>query len=297
MTNVNNQLIRFAYFGGEPLGVPVLERLQAAGLTPSLVVASPDRPAGRKLVLTPPPVKVWAEANCIPVFQPTSLKNQDELEPLTEGNFNLFVVVAYNKMLPTWLLELPTYKTINLHPSLLPHYRGASPIRTAILEDNPAAVGVTIMLMDAEMDHGPILTQEIHEIDPATWPIHGDALDTALAVHGGELLAATIPAYIAGELAPQEQDHAQATYTRKITKADGELMINPLDLPTGTAARAALCKIRAFAGWPGTFFMHESKRIKILDATLDEQAQLVITEVVPEGKKPQSFAQFIANHT
>jgi len=145
--------LNFAYFGGEPLGVPVLETLKATGFVPNLIVASPDRPAGRKHELTPPPVKIWAEANNIPVFQPESLKERDALTPLTKETFDLFVVVAYNKILPKWLLELPVHKTINLHPSLLPLYRGASPIRSAILEDNREAVGVSIMLMDKEMDH------------------------------------------------------------------------------------------------------------------------------------------------
>ncbi len=287
--------LRFAYFGGEPLGVPVLEELKAAGLMPSLIVCNPDRPAGRSLELTPPHVKVWATEHNIPVFQPDSLKDRNELTLLTEGNFDLFVVVAYNRILPEWLLELPTHKTINLHPSLLPQYRGASPIRTAILDDNRAAVGVSVMLMDKEMDHGPILAQEAMPLTPEQWPIDGVILDAILSEAGGRLLAETIPAWVAGTITPSEQTHAEATYCGKITRAEGELFINPHRLPEGETAYQALLKIRAFAGWPGTFFMHESKRVKIIDASLTPSGTLDIHTVVPEGKKVQSFAQYLAS--
>ncbi len=289
-----NQL-RFAYFGGEPLGVPVLEKLQAAGYTPSLVVCNPDRPAGRKLQLTPPPVKVWALANNIHVFQPESLKDKEALTPLTAENFDLFIVVAYNKIMPEWLIELPRHKTINVHPSLLPQYRGASPIRTAILEDNPAAVGVSIMLMDSEMDHGPILTQRAYSISSEDWPTDGRVLDRKLAELGGSLLAETLPEWVAGTITPTEQAHAQATYCSKITRGDGELIIDPHHLPIGNQATEALRKIRAYAGWPGTFFVHESTRIKIVDASTGTDGTLQIHEVTPAGKNTQPFSQYLAS--
>lgn len=286
--------LRFAYFGGEPLGVPVLEILKAHNLLPALIVASPDRPAGRKLVMTPPPVKVWAEANHIPVFQPESLKDRALLSPLTETPFDLFVVVAYNKILPEWLIETPTFKTLNVHPSLLPLYRGASPIRTAILENNQAAVGVSVMLMDKAMDSGPILAQEAFDFSDVEWPTDGLLLDALLAQQGGELLAKTIPQWVGGEIAPTPQDHKAATYCSKISRADGELNLNPKALPTGEAALAALLKIRALAGWPGTFFLHEGKRIKINDAELAPSGALTLGTVTPEGKKPLLFTQFLA---
>jgi methionyl-tRNA formyltransferase len=287
--------LRFVYFGGEPLGVPVLEELKMANLLPCLIVCNPDRPAGRNLELTPPHVKVWAQAHNIPVFQPTSLTNKEELTPLTEGDFDLFVVVAYNRIMPEWLIELPKHKTINLHPSLLPQYRGASPIRTAILEDNRDAVGVSVMLMDKEMDHGPLLAQERFTLTAAQWPIDGLILDAALSEAGGKLLAETIPPFIAGTITPEEQAHQKATYCGKISRADGELFINPWRLPEGETAYRALLKIRAFAGWPGTFFVHENKRVKIIDASLGDTGALTIHTVVPEGKKVQAFTQYLAS--
>ncbi len=286
--------LRFAYFGGEPLSVPVLEILKAHDLVPSLVVASPDRPAGRKLTMTPPPVKVWAEAHRIPVFQPETLKERDVLAPLTDTLFDVFVVVAYNKILPEWLIELPTHKTLNLHPSLLPQYRGASPIRTAILENNQAAVGASVMLMDKAMDSGPILAQEAFDFTDVEWPTDGLLLDALLAEQGGKLLAKTIARWVAGDITPQPQDHEAATYCSKISRADGELKLDPQSLPHGAAAVEALLKIRAFAGWPGTFFMHDGKRIKVNDAHLTASGALMIGDVTPEGKKSQSFSQFLA---
>jgi methionyl-tRNA formyltransferase len=239
-------------------------------------------------------VKVWALAHNIPVFQPTSLTNKEELTPLTEGDFDLFVVVAYNRIMPEWLIELPKHKTINLHPSLLPQYRGASPIRTAILEDNRDAVGVSVMLMDKEMDHGPLLAQERFTLTAAQWPIDGLILDAALSEAGGKLLAETIPLFIAGTITPEEQAHQKATYCGKISRADGELFINPRHLPEGETAYRTLLKIRAFAGWPGTFFVHENKRVKIIDASLGDTGALTILTVVPEGKKVQAFTQYLA---
>src|SRR6056297_3534059 len=169
--------LRSAFFGGEPLGAPTLQTLIDAGYVPELVVCNPDRPAGRGRVLTPPPVKVLAETHNISVWQPTTITPE---APELQGDWDVFVVVAYNKILPQWLIELPKHKTINVHPSLLPKLRGASPIRSAILRDEPEAVGVSIMQMDSEMDHGPILAQEPHPIDPADWPPAGPVLDQQL---------------------------------------------------------------------------------------------------------------------
>ena len=281
----------FIFFGGEPLGVPALESLHSAGLTPTLIVCNPDRPRGRTHELAAPPVKIWALAHDIPVFQPEKIDTA-AIERLTAEPIDLFVVVAYNHILPKQLLEHPTHDTLNLHPSLLPLLRGASPIRTAILEDHPDAVGVSIIKLDAKMDHGPIVAQEVFMVDEPDWPIRGQELDRYLANVGGELLAETIPAWIAGAIEPQEQDHNAATYCSRLNRADGELEIDPHALPHGDSAWHALLKIRAFDGFPGTFFIYNGKRIKITDAELVDET-LVITSVIPEGKTEQSFAQFL----
>jgi methionyl-tRNA formyltransferase len=291
---------KFAYFGGEPLGVPVLEILKEHGIKPSLVIASPDRPAGRNLVLTPPRVKVWAEENGIEVYQPTSYKTTtDNVEGkplhsvLTDTNWDLFVVVAYNHILPEWLLELPKYKTINLHPSLLPALRGPSPIRSGILEDKKDEIGVSVMLLDKEMDHGPILAQEKTDLNLMLWPIKGLELDTILATQGGNLLARVIKDYLAGIITPTPQNHDLATYTKKFTKEMGEVSIDPKNLPTGEAAYQIYLKICAFDGIGGVYFFYQGKRIKIKNATLDTNKQLVIDSVIPEGKKEMPFSVWL----
>lgn len=294
---MNNQLekLKWVYFGGEPLGVPVLDILKARGLKPDLIICSPDRPSGRHLKLTAPPVKSWAEANDIPVFQPESLKDPELLRPLTDQSWDLFVVVAYNHILPEWLIELPKFKTVNLHPSMLPLLRGPSPIRSAILNDNRQAVGVTVMLMDKEMDHGPILAQEHVPITEQDWPTSGLDIDNLLARRGGKLLSDTISKWIEGSIKPVEQQHEQATYTKKLTKDMGQLELDPLNLPTGEQARQALIKIRALDNWPSSYFFHNGKRVKINTALIDETGTLKLLRVTPESKREMDFADYLSN--
>jgi methionyl-tRNA formyltransferase len=300
--------LKFVYFGGEPLGVPVLEALKSAGYVPGLVVASPDRPVGRKHVLTPPPVKVWAEANQIPVIQPESFPtnpitpttNEPTDSPtaglgaLVENEWDLFIVVAYNHILPSWLINLPTHKTLNVHPSLLPLLRGASPIRSAILRDMREELGVSIMLLDHKMDHGPVITQKRLAIAAENWPMRGPELDAELATLGGKLLVAALPAYCAGELIPQAQEHEYATYCGKFDKTDSQLTLDPHHLPTGPEAVATLRTVYALMGGPDTYFIHNDQRLKILDAQLSPDGTLMITKVTPAGKGPQLFSDWLA---
>ena len=288
---MNNTKIKFAYFGGEPLGVPVLEELKKAGLLPSLIVCSPDKPVGRKQVLTPPPVKVWAKEHGIAVYQPESYKGEggtDAQAELSAKNWDVFAVVAYNHILPQWLLDIPKHGVVNVHPSLLPSLRGASPIRTAILKDRRDDIGVSVMLLDEQMDHGPILEQMHMPISNEQWPMAGPTLDKALARMGGALLADALPAHVAGEILPQEQDHAAATYCGKLTKADSEIKLDPHNLPTGNEAQQLLHKVYAFTGIGDTFFMHDGKRVKINKAECSGGTFRPVT-VTPEGKSPVPF--------
>ena len=288
--------LRIAYFGGEPIGVPVAQELQELGILPELVICNPDRPVGRKQILTPPPIKVWAEKHQIVVWQPESFGDKEQvMEKLAP--YDLFVVVAYNKILPAWLIELPKYKTINVHPSLLPELRGPSPIRTALLQNNKET-GVSIIKLDEKMDHGPLLAQEKLQIDASNWPMPGQQLDVALARLGGSLLATTIPEWTAGKITPTEQDHTKATYTKKITKDMGEIDLNADPYQN-------YLKICAFDGWPGTFFFKDlpsqegesSKkvRVKITKASWSEAGTLEILSVIPEGKKEMPYKQFLAD--
>ncbi|MCA9362956.1 methionyl-tRNA formyltransferase [Candidatus Kaiserbacteria bacterium] len=291
---MNKTSLKFVFFGGEPLGVPVLEELKAASLTPELIICNPDRPVGRKQKLTPPPVKLWAEQNNIETFQPTSYKDEGELTRLNQEKWDLFVVVAYNFILPKWCLELPKHGVLNVHPSLLPKLRGASPIRTAIKDGLREDIGVTIMQMDEEMDHGPILDQIYVPIADDNWPVSGPELDLALAHTGGTLLADVIPEWLAGNIDPQEQDHDTATYCGRLTKEDSRLDLNPLNLPSGSEALVLLQKIKAFEGIGDTFFIHNGKRVKIKSALIENE-KLSLKTVIPEGKNEITFSDYLKN--
>jgi methionyl-tRNA formyltransferase len=282
--------MKIAFFGTPELAATVLRELQVAGTLPDLIITNPDAKVGRKQILTPPPAALFAKDNNIELFQPESLKDPALLQPITKTDWDLFIVVAYGKILPGWLLDIPKHGTINVHPSLLPKLRGASPIRSAILND-AKETGVTIMLLDELMDHGPILAQEITDLRDLEWPTDGIVLDQIMAEQGGQLLAATLPRFLNGEITPKEQNHDEATFCTKITKDMAEISLNPKELPKGDAAREILCKIRAFAGWPETFFIHDNKRFKIKAAHIDNDT-LVIDRIVPEGKNETDFSNY-----
>jgi len=277
---------RIAFFGTPHLAVYVLEELADAGYTPSLVVCAPDKPAGRKLQLTPPPVRVWAEEHDVPVMQPASLRERSHAPLLANTEWDLFIVAAYNIILPEWVLSLPKHSVLNVHPSLLPKYRGASPIRSAILDDAQDAVGVSILELDRHVDHGPIVAQA--RIDLPEWPVRGTTLDELLFREGGRLLAEVVPLWCTHSITPEPQEHELATFSRKFAKADGEI-----DL-TGDAYKN-YCTYCAMDGWPGTFFFVERggsrTRVKITDAVY-ENGTFVPRMVIPEGKREMLFTDF-----
>ncbi len=261
------------------VAVYVLEELEKAGIIPDLVVTAPDRPQGRKMKITPPPAKVWAVERGIPVEQPEKL--QEIADKLKNNGYGLFIVAAYGKIIPQEILDIPEHGTLNMHPSLLPKLRGPSPIQSAILKENET--GVTIMVVDEEMDHGPIVAQEKVEI--ADWPPKARELEEILARRGGQMLAGVIPKWTAGKIKPKEQDHKKATYCEKITKQDG--LITEKDSPE-TIVR----KVRAFTPWPGAHFFVDGKRIIVTDAKIENNT-VVIKRVKPEGKKEMLFEDFI----
>ncbi len=281
---------RIAFFGTPNLAVIVLNELEKNGLTPHVIISNPDAPKGRKMILTPPPVKLWAVERNIEILQPDSLRSDASFfEYLRTLEIDLCVVVAYGKIIPKDILSIPKFGTLNMHPSLLPELRGASPIRSAILNDI-RETGVTIMVLDEELDHGPILAQERVKISTDAWPLRGQALDVLLAIEGGKLLSEVIPTWIRGEITPIPQDHEKATFCTKITKEMGEIDLN------GNAYKNLL-KIRAFDAWPQTFFYNERNgkriRIKIIDAEMDLNHSLKILRVIPEGKNEMSYEDFL----
>jgi len=284
---------RLAFFGTPEIAVSILKELEKAKIIPDLIITNPDAPVGRKQTLTPPPVKVWAEEKKTPLLQPTSLKTDTFKEILEKTTWDLFIVAAYGKIIPQTILDLPKFGTLNVHPSLLPKFRGASPIRSALLADDKET-GVSIMLMDDKMDHGPIVAQEKTPNLSDNWPINGEILDEIMAKHGGELLVKTLPNFLARKITPKAQDHKKATFCNKIEKNDSELKIDPLNLPVGEDAYQIILKIQAFAGWPETYFLYNNKRFKIKKASLDKNGKLDIERIIPEGKKETDFKLYFS---
>jgi methionyl-tRNA formyltransferase len=238
--------------------------------------------------MTPPPVKVWALKEKIPVLQPENLEDKNFLDELRAGKFDLFVVVAYGKILKKELLAIPKHGSINLHGSLLPKLRGSSPIETAILNDEKET-GVSIILMDHLMDHGPIIA--MGKLNLTKWPIPVNELSDAILRLGGALMGKTIPAWIKGEIKAIEQEHSKATFAKKIKKEDGEINMADDDYKN-------YLKFLAYKEWPKSYFFvkknSENLRVIITDAVYSG-GKFIIRKVVPEGKKEMAFTDFQKN--
>jgi methionyl-tRNA formyltransferase len=284
----------FVFFGTPDIAVVTLEALRARDLVPALIVTARDMPQGRGLHLTPSPVHAWADTNNIPVTAPAKLSDEEFLNLIRELKPDVGVVVAYGKILPQALLDLFPKGMLNMHPSLLPRHRGPSPIESQILlEEDPADVGVSVMLLDEAMDHGPVLAQK--KALPAIlaeWPTHASRLYSLLAHEGGELLADTLPRWVSDEIVAQEQNHGVATYCAKIKKGDALLDLSD-------DARTNYRKILAYDMWPRAFFMHmhmgKQIRVIVTDATYENDA-LMIKRVIPEGKREMSYEEFLTGH-
>ncbi|MDE2038026.1 MAG: methionyl-tRNA formyltransferase [Patescibacteria group bacterium] len=278
---------RYAFFGSSRFSVLVLDELEKAGLAPAAVVTAPDKPAGRKLALTPTPVKAWAAQRGIPVLEPARL-DAAFAERLKSGAYEAFAVASYGKIIPGAIIDLPPHRTLNVHPSLLPAYRGASPLQSAMLDD-AKETGVTIMRIDEKMDEGPIVAQKAVAV--GEWPTY-EEFEERMAREGGRLLAETLPRWVAGALEEKEQDRSKATYTRKISKEDGliDLAADPyLDFR----------KIQAYHEWPTAYFFIDKGgkklRVKIASASFKD-GKLAIERVVPEGGREMPFRDFCAGY-
>jgi len=208
----------------------------------------------------------------------------------------LFVVASYGKILPRALVFAPKHKTLNVHPSLLPKYRGAAPLPQSILDD-AKNTGVTIMRLDEQMDHGPIITQKNTTI--TEWPTY-EVFEEQMAREGGRVLASIMPDWVAGKIPEQEQDHTAATYTRKMTKEDALLDLSDDASFKGQLGYDNFRKIQAYHEWPTAYFMGYTKkgqqiRVKITGASFEgtpKNGTLVISEVVPEGSRRMSWKDY-----
>jgi methionyl-tRNA formyltransferase len=248
--------MRLIFMGTPTFAVPTLEALLAAGHDVALVLSQPDKPAGRGRQLVPPPVAALARERGLPLSQPRGLRSAEVQAHLAEAAPEAIVVAAYARLLPAAVLELPPLGCLNVHPSLLPKYRGPSPIQGALLAGD-ATTGTSIILLEERMDAGPILAQEPTPIAPDD---DAETLEPWLAAQGARLLVDTLARWAERAIQPRVQDELLATYTRLITKEDGRL---DWTLPAEVLWR----QVRAFAGWPGAFTTWRGQPLKVLRAT------------------------------
>ncbi len=299
--------MRIVFMGTPDYSVKTLNKLINSGHEVSAVFAQPDKPVGRKRILTPPPTKVVAEENNIKVYQPNTLRDGEAFRIIKELNPDIIVVVAYGKILPKEILDFPKYGCINGHASLLPKYRGASPIQWAIVSGE-SKTGITVMQMDEGMDTGDILktvTTEIGEEETA------EELFERLSFISADIMLETIADIEKGNIKPIKQNEADATYAPIINKEMAHLDFNE-------DAYTLANKVRGFYSWPCAYFILEGKRVKVIKAkavkssvseasrVIESNGKLIIScgentalqliTIQPEGSKEMSVSQMLNGH-
>ena len=252
--------LTIVFFGSPPEAVESLAVLQAAGIDVASVYTRPDRPAGRGNRMTPTAVKVWASERGLDVRTPDDLRSRDTLDHLASTHASIFVVAAYGRILPPAVLDIPRLGVVNIHPSLLPAYRGPSPVQTAILDGVPET-GVTIMKLDEGMDTGMILR--------ASGPVPLDGTErtgelmTRLFSIGAKMLTDVLLDLSNGQLTPVQQDDSLASVTKMVRRGDGAV-------DWRRPARHLERMMRAYDPWPGIFTTWRARTLKILDAAVAE---------------------------
>lgn len=299
--------MRIVFMGTPGYSVATLSALKNAGHSIEAVFCQPDKPVGRKQILTPPPVKVFAQDNNIPVYQPATLKDGTALKIIGDINPDIIVVVAYGKILPKEILSLPKCGCINGHASLLPKLRGASPIQWAIVTGEKQT-GVTVMQMDEGMDTGDILAvskTDITENDTS------ESLFARLSLMTADLIVETVSNISGGRVISQKQDDSKATYAPIITKEMAHLDFSK-------TANELCNAVRGFNSWPVAFCFIGKKRIKVYSAReynaksdkigciIDNNGRLVIScsgsavellEVQPEGGKRMKASDMLRGNS
>lgn len=303
--------MRIVFFGTPQFSADFLKVLvDDADIEAIAVITQPDEPVGRKRILTPPPVKVLAESRSIPVWQPARVKENVALfETLRAYGADAFVVIAYGRILPQELLDIPKHGVINVHPSLLPKYRGPSPMQAAIAAGDKET-GISLMLLDAQMDHGPILAVEKLTIDDRETT---ESLTRKVVDVGAPLLVDTLKKWVGGHIASTEQDHTAATICSILKREDGAI-------DWTRSAESIDCLIRALTPWPGTSATWTRNgspialkiiRALVSDRKLDVGKVLVdgnqlfvgtattalqITDLQPAGSKPMDAGTFLRGY-
>jgi len=292
--------IKIVFIGTPKFGAIILGKILDGGVKPSLVITSPDKPVGRRQVLTPPPVKEVALRYKIPFVQPEKINSA--LQRIKDINPDLILVASFGQVISKEILNLPKFGSLNIHPSLLPKYRGPSPIQQVIIDGEKEA-GVTIMKMIERVDAGPIITQRKIDIGNLGYR----RLEEKLALLGANLLIKTLPDWIEGKIKPRGQDEEKATYTRIVKKEDGRI-------DWSEHAKLIERKMKAFEEWPKIYIILEGepqKEVKggpkgefgkIYLAPNDKIAiqcknsYFIVKKIKPEGKKEMRIEDFLKGH-
>lgn len=298
------------FFGTSQVSIPTLEALTTSEeIELKAVITQPDKPVGRKQELTPPPVKIYAEKKEIPVLQPEKVRGNEEfLSFVQNAKPDFIVVISYGNILPQEILQTARYGAFNIHTSLLPKYRGASPIQQA-LKNGDETTGISIIKMNEKMDEGDIIMLKKVVIEPED---NYESLEKKLAITGAQLIVPVLQDFAEGALKPMKQDHAKATYCQKIQKEDGKINWSE------ETAEEISNKIRAFSLWPKTYTTWQGKKVIIAKArhqeksgekpgtlTINEQNELEVAcksgALIPltiqiEGKKEMPVAEFLKGY-
>jgi len=303
MTRERPDTVRLAFFGSPDFAVPTLQALVDSPWRPVVVVTQPDRPAGRSRKMQSPSAKHVAEAAGMPVLQPSRLSEPEAVAALAAYRPTLQVIAAYGQIIRREVLDLPQHGTLNVHASLLPRWRGASPIAAAI-HAGDVETGVTIMLVDDGIDTGAMLSRRV---EPIRTDDTAGSLSVRLAQVGAELLLDTIPHWLAGEIKPEPQDDGRSTLAPRLKKGDGRI-------DWSRAAADIALTVRAFTPWPGASTTFQGKSLRMLrteaigertgaeHGTVVEvdgrvgvetgDGLLVLHEVQREGKRPMGAKEF-----
>jgi methionyl-tRNA formyltransferase len=301
--------VRLVFCGTPIFAVPTLQALRKAGHTIELVLCQPDRPSGRGLALSVPPVKQAALEAGVPVLQPEKIRNNPELQARLESiRPDAVIVVAYGRLIPRWMLDLPRYGNINLHGSLLPKYRGAAPIQWAVA-NGETVTGVTTMRLDEGMDTGAMLLRLELPIEPNDT---AEDIFPRLAELGAPLMVETLAGLASGSISPQKQDNSLATNAPMLTREDGR--VDP-----ARSAQSIYDHWRGFQPWPGAWTMVRGKKLTLhrlrlapserpgdagifrveggrLFFTAGDGGRLEVTELQLEGKRRMSSADLLRGH-
>lgn len=309
MVEHRTDVLRVVFFGTPAFAVPTLQHLLASRHTVCGVVTQPDKPRGRGQKVTDAPVKAMALESGLPIIQPASLRAPEVAETLASWTPDLGVVAAYGKLIPTPLLRLPRLGMINVHASLLPHYRGAAPVHRAII-DGSLRTGVTIMRVVEQLDAGGMLAKVTRLIGSDET---SDVVERDLAELGAVLLVDVVDRLAAGQVSEEPQDDMLSTYAPRLTKDEG---LVDWSLPAVYLHN----RVRGLYPWPHTYTYLEGRRLILLKSAVDEQSseappgtivdvsrdaihvaagfgsRLAITELQPEGRRPMAAREFLAGH-